>query len=82
MCASLHVLEMLLCHRGLAGVPRESGHLGRLVCLRWVGPSQQLLYLVFNCDLPQAAATLGEVRPKDAWLCGTHTYKGHQGPLS
>lgn len=58
------------------------GHPGRLVCLHRVRPSQQLLYLAFNCDLPQAAATLGKVRPKDAWLCGTHTHKGHQGPLS
>ena len=82
MCQSPRSRDAALPSGSGCGAQGIWGHLGRLVCLCWVGPSQQLLYLAFNCDLPQAAATLGEVRPKDAWLCGIHTHKGHQGLLS
>ena len=76
--ASLHVLEVLLCHWGLAEVPRESGGTqgGWCVC---AGSGQASSLFIFNCYLPQAAATLGEMKPKGAWQCGTHTHKGHPG---
>ena len=75
--ASLHILEVLACHWGLAGMPRESGGTrgGWCVC---AGSGQASSFFIFNCCyLLQAAATLREARPKGAWRCGTHTHKGH-----